>query len=304
MFSEEYNGDNKRPDGQSPMPSYPPASEQVPVPPALGNYPYQPQYQYQYSPYGYDEPYQVSPPPPYPQQQPGGQYPYPPPQPGYAPDSDLAPQGPDSDDRGILGAVAGGAAGAYAGHQVNHGILGALGGAITGSLAEDAIKHKTSEKKHEKKEKKSRIFGFHRRGSPSSSSSSSSSDSDSEDKKKKKKKKKNAAAAAPRSRGNFSASSRDITLQANYELVVSCRAIAGHQKRSKLPLNSILTNEFGHFKWRHSGNFGASARNARLTEGGRVLEAELANGRGEWRKDCVRLDERISNNDGNLVFVD
>ena len=63
-------------------------------------------------------------------------------------------------------------------------------------------------------------------------------------------------------------------------------------------------NEFGHFRWKTAGNCGASARNARLTEGGRVLEAELADGKGGWKRDWVRLDERISNRDGVLVFLD
>ena len=52
-----------------------------------------------------------------------------------------------------------------------------------------------------------------------------------------------------------------------------------------------------------AGNFRASARDIRLVDGGRVLEAELRNTRGEWRRAHVNLDERISNRDGRLCLV-
>lgn len=51
-----------------------------------------------------------------------------------------------------------------------------------------------------------------------------------------------------------------------------------------------------------TGNFGASARNVRLSHGGQRLEAELES-RGEWHTRDINLDERISNRDGCLVFV-
>lgn len=50
------------------------------------------------------------------------------------------------------------------------------------------------------------------------------------------------------------------------------------------------------------GNFGASARNARLLEGGQILEAELMRN-GEWVTASIVLDERIGNRDGCLEFV-
>ncbi|KAL2828037.1 CVNH domain-containing protein [Aspergillus cavernicola] len=301
MSAEDYYGDIKPGTGsQSPMtPSrYPPNM------PLSETDQQQYQYQYQYPPYG--ESYQQQHPPPpsysYYQQPPPAQYQYASPPSTYPQIAGPVTEAPASDDRGILGALGGGAAGAYAGHQVNHGVLGTIGGAIAGSLAEDAIKNKTHVKKDDEnpeKEKKSRKWGFHRRHS-SSSSSSSSSDSDSE---KESDKKENNKASKPKV-GNFSATSVGISLQGNYELVASCRQVSGAHKESRLPLNSVLTNEFGHFKWRRGGNFGASARNARLNEGGRVLEAELANGRGGWDRDWVRLDERIANQNGNLVFMD
>ncbi|KAL4995438.1 CVNH domain-containing protein [Aspergillus recurvatus] len=338
MSSEEYYSGSKYPShgqdygSQSCMPpagysAYPsPAAAYPPGPPGLpsiasGNstaYPQQNSSGYQYQPQEYYGGYQQPPPPYYqhPASPAPAQSPYShlyQPQPPLQPQQPQTtyPQGTDQDvqtnqdpnDRGVLGALAGGAAGAYAGHQVHHGVLGTIGGAIAGSLAEDAMKKYSSHGKvDEEKEKKSKSrWGFHRRRSSSLSSSSSSSDSKSE----KEDAKPPVLAPAPSDhRGNFSKSSKNISLQGNYELVASCCAVSGRFNVSRLPLNSVLTNEFGHFKWKSAGNFGASARNARLTEGGRVLEAELADGKGVWRRDWVRLDERISNRDGVLVFLD
>ncbi|KAL4904375.1 CVNH domain-containing protein [Aspergillus multicolor] len=329
MASEEYYRDTKYPSqgqghgygSQSPMPpaGYPacPAAYFAGPQDPRNNAAYPPQNGsgYQYPPQEYYGGYQQPPPPyhDYPPSQTPGQAPYqyahsPQPQqpqqhqPTYPQDAPQSGPGQpqDPNERGFMGALAGGAAGAYAGHQVNHGVLGTLGGAIVGSLGQDAIKQH-----HEKKEKKSKSkWGFHRRDS---SSSSSSSDSGKHHAKPPVPVPAPALARAPaptNHRGNFSHSSRDISLQGNYELVASCHAVSGQLNHSKLSLNSVLTNEFGHFKWKSGGNFGASARHARLTEGGRVLEAELADGRGGWRRDWIRLDERITNQDGVLVFLD
>ena len=51
-----------------------------------------------------------------------------------------------------------------------------------------------------------------------------------------------------------------------------------------------------------SGNFGASARNVRLVDGGQTLEAELLRN-GEWVTSSIVLDERIGNNNGCLELV-
>ncbi|KAL5340659.1 CVNH domain-containing protein [Aspergillus crustosus] len=312
MSSEEYYADNKYPihgpGSPSPVPSYHPDYPPATAPPAAGSeagYPPQSGYQSPNTYYGGYHQQAYGPPPsyyqqysqrhpPYPAQYPNA-YQYSLSQPAY-PGGQAASENQisSSNDRGALGALAGGAAGAYAGHQVHHGVLGTIGGAIAGSLAEDALKH--TNKPDEKKEKKSRKWEFHRHNS-SSSSSSSSSDSGNEEKK-------NKPAPTNKPRGNFSASSSRISLQGNNELVASCRSVSGRENTSRLPLNSVLTNDFGHLKWKRGGNFGASARNVRLTEGGRVLEAELGDGRGGLRRDWVRLDERITNRDGELVFLD
>ncbi|KAL0935943.1 CVNH domain-containing protein [Colletotrichum truncatum] len=50
------------------------------------------------------------------------------------------------------------------------------------------------------------------------------------------------------------------------------------------------------------GNFGASARDVRLVDGGQRLEAELSR-HGQWVRSSINLDERIGNNDGTLHYV-
>ncbi|KPI44838.1 uncharacterized protein AB675_2786 [Cyphellophora attinorum] len=206
-------------------------------------------------------------------------------------------------DRGILGAIGGAAVGGFAGHKVNHGFLGAVGGAITGSLAEDALKKKHKGDKKDKKHKKDKKYSHGgRRDSSSSSSSSSSSDSDPSKKKHKHKQKYVAAGAVLR--GNFSASSSNVYLEHRTTLVADCSPIQGSARRSQIDLNSVLTNNCGTLQWSRGGNFGASARNTELKDGGRVLEAELGDGRGGWSRSWIRLDERISNNDGRLIYLD
>jgi hypothetical protein len=301
--------------------------------PAPAEHPYgQPDYSAQSQSYGYGDeaqrthsPYPAqpdsqyedfNPPPGPPPASHGG--PYPP----YESDVQADPNDPNAQDRGLMGAVAGGALGAYGGHKVHHGFLGAVAGAITGSVAEDAYK------KHKKDKKNANRPPGSRRDS---SSSSSSSDSE-------KKKKHNwampvaavgAAGAgaygihqyqqhhqqqpphqgppshgpAPM-RGNFSASAQSITLDRDYDLIASCADVRGQHKLTSLSLNSCLSNQHGHFAWGRGGNFGASSRNVRLIENGRVLEAELGTGDGRWNLDHIRLDERVSNNDGELIFLE
>jgi hypothetical protein len=108
-------------------------------------------------------------------------------------------------------------------------------------------------------------------------------------------------------RGNFSASSTDMTLDRDHDLIASCTNIRGHKKLSSISLNNAITNDDGHFKWVNPGsgpgNFAASARDVRLVDGGKVLEAELRCCNGSWRRDAIRLDERIENNDGDLRMI-
>ncbi|KAJ4397637.1 hypothetical protein N0V93_001870 [Gnomoniopsis smithogilvyi] len=194
---------------------------------------------------------------------------------------------PHAEDRGVMGALAGGVTGAWAGHKVNHGFLGALGGALAGHKLQDAVgDHQKKKKKHKKS------------GSSSSSSSSSSSCSS-----------RHGSPPPPtqqaplRYAGNFSGSATQITLDQDYDLIASCSKVDGSRRLSSINLNRCLTNSDGHFKWSREGNFGASARNVRLADGGKVLEAELRNAGGHWVWDKIALDEKIGNQNGELVMV-
>lgn len=208
------------------------------------------------------------------------------------------PSGTD-EERGLMGAMLGGATGAYAGHKVNHGFIGALGGAYAGHKLEDAWKD-------------------HRNSRPSSSSSQQHQQP---------------MIAPPQPQyaevpaiapepvfapspvpsprpepprfGNFSHSSARISLDRDYDLIAECRTLNGQQKLTSISLNQLLSNMNGHFQWAgaEAGNFGASARNVRLVDDGRFLEAELRAMDGNWRQDRVHLDARIMNVDGDLQLV-
>jgi len=104
--------------------------------------------------------------------------------------------------------------------------------------------------------------------------------------------------------GNFSSSSSSIAMDDDYVLIASCSASDGSHKLSSVSLNNVLTNSGGEFKWAKGGNFGASARQVRLEDGGRVLTTKLANMPGGWNTAMVRLDERITNDNSALKFLE
>jgi hypothetical protein len=193
-----------------------------------------------------------------------------------------------------MGALGGAAAGGFAGHKMNHGIIGTIGGAVAGSMLEDKFKDSNKEKhKKPKKDKKEKKHKKSRRGSSSSSSSSSSSDSG-----------ESTHALPVAMAGNYSASSRGTRLEDDGRtLVADCRDVNGHHRESRLDLNACLTNTDGTLQWARNGNFRASARDVRLVDDGRVLEAELGDGRGGWVRNHVRLDERIENANGQLAMI-
>ncbi|PLB34775.1 putative glutamine-serine-proline rich protein [Aspergillus candidus] len=208
---------------------------------------------------------------------------------GYPPRPTSASQNPQDDERGLMGAVAGGAGGAWAGHQVNHGILGTIGGALTGSVAEDAIK-KQREKKHKEEEEERRR------------KEKEEQDRLHWERMQAEEQRHRMHANSHPLKGNFSASASDVALD-GVTLSASCRALSGANRRSRISLDTVLSNTWGEFTWHRQGNFSSSARHVRLADGGRVLEAELSDGRGGWKQAWVRLDERITNRDGKLSFV-
>lgn len=179
---------------------------------------------------------------------------------------------------------------------MGHGVIGAVGGAVVGSKLEDRYK-----KEHHKKEKS---HFWQRRHSSSSSSSS-------DDEKVKPvapppvHHNQQPLQSAPVMAGNFSGSCANITLDGDYDLIALCRSVDGQQKLSSISLNNHLTNTNGQLFWvRDGGGFGGSSRNVKLIDNGRILEAELGTGHGGWNRTTIRLDEKITNNNGELKYLD
>jgi hypothetical protein len=161
---------------------------------------------------------------------------------------------------------------------MNHGVIGALGGAFAGHKLEDAYKH-------HQKPSSPQPPTYQAHPAPPQPQHS---------------------AGGLALRGNFSSSSSSITLDGDYDLIASCATPSGPPKLSSISLNQCITNDNGNFRWMVSGqggNFGASAKNVRLVEGGKVLEAELRDVNGNWRHAKTWLDEKIGNVGGELRFV-
>ncbi|TID19069.1 putative glutamine-serine-proline rich [Venturia nashicola] len=180
------------------------------------------------------------------------------------------------EERGLMGALAGGAAGGFAGHKMDHGIIGTLGGAYAGHKLEDKYKE------------------HHSRPAPAAQQTMPP------------------VSPMPAQQhysgqqmlGNFSSSASKISMDGDYDLIAECTTINGHQKLSSISLNKVLSNDNGHFKWVHDGgNFAGSARNIQLLDGGKKLEAELCRGDGSWVWDRIYLDEKITNEDGELKSI-
>lgn len=131
---------------------------------------------------------------------------------------------------------------------MHHGFIGTLGGAYAGHKLEDAYKdHKKQPKPQDTPP--TPILHMPNQQPPYRLQSQ-----------------------VPARHGNFSASSKDITLDKDHDLITSCSDIQGRRKLSAISLNTLLTNDDGHFEWMTpgsgAGNFGASARNVKLVDGG------------------------------------
>ncbi|KAF2666669.1 CNVH-domain-containing protein [Microthyrium microscopicum] len=312
----QYNQSQQPPYNQQQYQNQPPYGQQ---PYQQGQQPYgQSQYNNQSPQPHYNHPNQqynqYTPPPgqytPQPNQQ--SQYtnqsPYPPPQPSpyeqgqaasyYNPSSNrpnppalspsaLAnkPTNPTDEERGLMGALAGGAAGGYAGHKMHHGIIGTVGGAYAGHKLEDAYKNhnKPTPPSPNNPATPQQPYG----GAPPAYDGH------------------NQHHGMPANmQGNFSGSAEGVNLDRDFDLIANCRAVDGSMRMSAISLNKVVGNDNGRFNWvREGGNFGASARNVRLVENGRILEGELRDVEGRWVWSRLWLDERIGNNDGELCVV-
>jgi len=103
--------------------------------------------------------------------------------------------------------------------------------------------------------------------------------------------------------GNFHASSQHIRLEGHSLLVADCADVNGHWHHAAIDLNDCFTNSNGDLLWARGGNFAASARHIRIVEEGRMIEAELNDGRGGWVDNRVELGERITNDNGRLELL-
>jgi len=156
-------------------------------------------------------------------------------------------EGNPEGDRGIMGGLAGGAAGAFGGHklggQAGHGaagtIIGAIGGAFAGHKAQDAAsdwKHehddkKKWEKEQEEQKKHNQQQQQHHGGPPPQHNS-------------------NDARERGDFGGNFTASSRDVRLDAHgdFNLHAQCARTDGSYSSSTISLNKYIENDNGSFR--------------------------------------------------------
>ncbi|KAI1473029.1 carbohydrate-binding module family 50 protein [Daldinia caldariorum] len=250
--------------------------------------------------------------------------------------------GPGEDgERGLMGGLAGAAAGAYGGHKMGHGVIGAIGGAIVGHKLQDFV-HDRKEKKEEEKlhqqysspppgysdshhhsgrhsPSRDRSIGSYA-GNFSSSSRDIHLEGDYD-----------LRATCERREGGSHVSTLNlneilsnedghfrwvsggsgastVTVQQGDTL----RDIARRHncsfdeiaRRNNLANpDMIYPGQILQVPGGSTGNFSSSARDIRLVDGGRVLEAELRNTRGEWHRSRINLDERIGNSDGHLRLV-
>ncbi|MCJ1240834.1 hypothetical protein MMC14_008838 [Varicellaria rhodocarpa] len=98
---------------------------------------------------------------------------------------------------------------------------------------------------------------------------------------------------------SFEWSCRNIRLEGP-TLHVECRRIDGSYRPSSLPLDTILENVDGTFKW-GNGNFSSSANNVRLE--GNILKGNLQGLSGAFTEATLSLSSNIVNVDGILKAV-
>jgi nucleoid-associated protein YgaU len=186
-------------------------------------------------------------------------------------------EGDPEGDRGIMGGIAGGAAGAFGGHklggQAGHGtagtIIGAISGAFAGHKAQEAVgdwkDERDEKKKWEKQQEEQQKYNQQHHGGPPPHHQPERRNSGDE-----------------RSRGdfggNFTASSRDIRLDAHgdYTLHAQCRRPDGSYQSSSISLNQIIENDGGSFRWSQGSSGGASTYTVQQGDTLRAIAARFA----------------------------
>ena len=113
--------------------------------------------------------------------------------------------------------------------------------------------------------------------------------------------------------GKFTPSCKNIALFTNFDrnnsvsLSAECRN--KNDARAFTPtaidLNDSITNSFGGLLWQDDGGFGGSVRNSRLRDSNNVtvLQCEANDGKGSWKNVAINLDDRITNDNGQLSVL-
>lgn len=109
--------------------------------------------------------------------------------------------------------------------------------------------------------------------------------------------------------GNYHLSSRNIRVWSDGNfcyLIAECNA-GGHWQESRLNLDERITNSNGEFKWvrpGEKGNFSGSAERWEIVDSGNVFVADLKMVNGQMHRRRIVLSEHITNQNGNLRYID
>ena len=100
------------------------------------------------------------------------------------------------------------------------------------------------------------------------------------------------------------ASVRSLRIEEGRWLVGECAVDSqGSEWRvSRLDLNDCFVNSWGKITWARGGGFAASCHGIGLRDGTTVMEVEAGDGRS-WQRNEIRLEERVGNVGGQLVFA-
>ncbi|KAL5327620.1 hypothetical protein ACEPPN_005321 [Leptodophora sp. 'Broadleaf-Isolate-01'] len=104
---------------------------------------------------------------------------------------------------------------------------------------------------------------------------------------------------------SFHAAAQDVRVEDNHILKASIPNVDGEMIEAELDLNSCIGNNDGSFQWEGQG-FADSGENFSFglegDDGVPILRGELRNIEGESVPCDINIAERISNQNGQLVF--
>ncbi|KAL0261340.1 hypothetical protein SLS55_002770 [Diplodia seriata] len=110
--------------------------------------------------------------------------------------------------------------------------------------------------------------------------------------------------------GNYHLSSRSPRLWSDGNhcfLIAECDAGGGRFQESRLDLDNIITNRNGEFAWVHrgeTGNFSGTAERWEIVDSGNVMVADLRKVDGSTHRRRFVLSEKITNEGGQLKYLD